>query len=267
MSYPIKFVAADMDGTLLDENSQLSPEFFSIFYQLSQRGILFAAASGRQYYSLIQTFESIKDQILFIAENGTLVMYKGQELSSSTIDKTDIERIIFAARAIDGAHIVLCGKKSAYIESESDQGLAEISKYYPRCQKTSDLLTVEDDFIKVAICHFSGTERWVLPAIEAAFGRSHKVVVSGKIWLDVMNAQASKGAAIEGLRGTFDFTYEQSMAFGDYLNDIEMLQACYHSYAMENAHPEVKRLARYVAKSNVDQGVLKALQAYLFSSD
>lgn len=265
MSDQIKFVAADMDGTLLDDNSQLSPDFFPIFQQLTQRGILFAAASGRQYYSLLQTFDSIKDQILFIAENGTLVMYQGEVLSSSTICRQDIHQIIQQARKIEGAYIVLCGKESAYIETDNEQALVEISKYYQRCQTTSDLLSVEDDFIKVAICHFSGTESLVFPSINASFGSSHKVVVSGKIWLDVMNASASKGAAIEKLREVFGFTFEQSMAFGDYLNDIEMLEASYYSYAMENAHSEVKRVAKYVAKSNREQGVLTVLQDYLAS--
>ena len=47
----IKFIASDMDGTLLDENGQLNPEFFAVFEQLEQKNIGFAAASGRQYYS------------------------------------------------------------------------------------------------------------------------------------------------------------------------------------------------------------------------
>ncbi len=87
----IKFVAADMDGTLLDENSQLNPDFFDIYQQLENKGILFAAASGRQYYSLIDTFAPVKDNMLFVAENGTLVMHQGQETlqlrDRQTLDK------------------------------------------------------------------------------------------------------------------------------------------------------------------------------------
>ncbi|KOO11836.1 HAD family hydrolase, partial [Vibrio xuii] len=76
----IKFIAADMDGTLLDENSQLNPEFFDVYQQLTEKGIIFSAASGRQYYSLRETFAPVKDDMMFIAENGTLVMHKGEEL-------------------------------------------------------------------------------------------------------------------------------------------------------------------------------------------
>ncbi len=259
----IKFIAADMDGTLLDENGQLNPEFFDIYPQLTQKGIIFAAASGRQYYSLIETFAPVKEQMMFIAENGTLVMHQGEELYSCEIDKPSIKAIIEQARAIEGAQIVLCGKKSAYIETQDPDALKEFAKYYHRCQYMEDLLQVDDDFIKVAICHFGGTEELVYPTFNQAFGHTHQVVVSAKIWLDLMNAEASKGAAIEHLQRTLGFSFEQTMSFGDYLNDLEMLKASGHSYAMENAHPKVKRIARFTAPSNKEAGVFTVIKQQL----
>ena len=49
------------------------------------------------------------------------------------------------------------------------------------------------------------------------------------------------------------------MSFGDYLNDAEMMKETYHSYAMENAHPEIKKLARFHAPSNEESGVTSVL--------
>lgn len=259
----IKFIAADMDGTLLNENGQLDPKFFDLYRQLEQKNIMFAAASGRQYHSLIQTFSSIQDTMMFVAENGTLVMHKGKELYSCTIDKPSIEAIIRQARLIPEAHIVLCGKNSAYIETQNVDAINEIKKYYHRYEYVEDLLAVEDDFIKVAICHFDGSEANVYPSFNSKFGHTHKVVVSAKVWLDVMNAEASKGAAIKHLQKTLDFDFEQTMSFGDYFNDIEMLQVSYHSYAVDNAHEEVKKFARFRAPSNRESGVLTVLEELL----
>ncbi|CAH6850437.1 hypothetical protein VCHA36P166_10247 [Vibrio chagasii] len=64
-------------------------------------------------------------------------------------------------------------------------------------------------------------------------------------------------------RNTLGFTYEQTMSFGDYLNDYEMLKESYHSYAMENAHPKLKEIARFGAPSNVDAGVFQVLEKLL----
>ncbi|MGF1909300.1 Cof-type HAD-IIB family hydrolase [Vibrio kasasachensis] len=256
----IKFIASDMDGTLLDDSSQLSPEFFDVYRQLTEKGIIFAAASGRQYASLQQTFGPIKDEIMYIAENGTLVMHQGKELYCCPLGNDTVEGIVAEARQIEGAYIVLCGKQSAYIETQDPQAIAELKKYYHQCLYVEDLLKVDDEFIKIAICHFDSTEKFVYPKLNEKFGATNQVVVSARIWLDVMNAQASKGAAIEHLQQTLGFTHEQTMSFGDYFNDVEMLKSSYHSYAVENAHPDVKQLARFSAPSNLDNGVLKVIK-------
>ncbi|MGY3571540.1 Cof-type HAD-IIB family hydrolase [Vibrio paucivorans] len=264
-SHTIRFIASDMDGTLLNEQGKLDPEFYEIFPKLEEQNIIFAAASGRQYYSLLETFEPIKDRMMFIAENGTIVMHQGKELYSCTIDTKEIHKIIIDARKVNGAHIVLCGKKSAYIETQDPQALEEIQKYYHRREVVSDLLDVDDEFVKVAICHFDGAEKHVHPSINTEFGQQHQVVISAKIWLDVMNRQASKGAAIRFLQQHLGFTYEQTMSFGDYFNDAEMLKESYHSYAMENAHEGVKKIARFSAPSNKESGVLQVLKQTLRS--
>ena len=258
--YNVKFIAADMDGTLLNENGKLDPSFFDLYQQLENNNIMFAAASGRQYYSLAETFAPVSDRMMFIAENGTLVMHKGQELYSCTIPKDSIDNIVNQARSVEGTHLVLCGKKSAYIETQDPKAVAEFSKYYHRCQYVEDVLAVDDEFIKVAICHFDGSEENVYPTINAKFGHNHQVVVSAKIWLDVMNKVASKGAAIKHLQYTLGFGFEETMSFGDYLNDLEMLQESYYSYAMENAHQKVKETARFMAPSNKEAGVYTVIK-------
>lgn len=101
----VKFIAADMDGTLLNEHSELDPSFFDLYQQLEDKNIIFAAASGRQYYSLLETFEPVKDRMMFIAENGTLVMYQGEELYSCSMDTPSVINIIKTAREIGRAHV------------------------------------------------------------------------------------------------------------------------------------------------------------------
>ncbi|NLS11861.1 HAD family hydrolase [Vibrio sp. SM6] len=263
----IKFIAADMDGTLLNEHGQLPANFYDVFAQLDAKGIYFCAASGRQYYSLCETFAPIKDRLVYVADNGTMVMYQDKLLYSSTMDKADTDAIVTTARAIEGTYTVLCGKKSAYIETQDPQALAEISKYYARCEYVDDLLAVEDDFIKVALCHFGGTEALVYPTMRDQFAATHQVVVSAKIWLDLMHADASKGAAIEHLQQTMGFTRAQTMTFGDYFNDVEMLKVSDYSYAMANAHEEVKKFAQFSAPSNRDNGVMTVIEQTVLAQD
>lgn len=161
--------------------------------------------------------------MMYIAENGTLVMRGEEELYCCPLGNDVVEGIIREARQIDGAYIVLCGKRSAYIETQDQHALDELNKYYAECQYVDDLLSVEDEFIKIAICHFESTEQFVYPKLNEKFGATNQVVVSAKIWLDIMHAEASKGAAIEHLQNTLGFTHEQTMSFGDYFNDVRCL--------------------------------------------
>ncbi len=76
----VKLVVADMDGTLLNSKSEVSEQFFILFDQLKKHQVKFIAASGRQYFSIVDRFESIKNDITIVAENGAFAMHGDKEL-------------------------------------------------------------------------------------------------------------------------------------------------------------------------------------------
>ena len=92
----ISLIAADMDGTLLDEKGKMPVRFPEIFRRLDAAGILFAVASGRQYNNLLERFYEFRDKVVFIAENGTYVVYKGKNLYSSTIPMLQALELVHA---------------------------------------------------------------------------------------------------------------------------------------------------------------------------
>ena len=85
-------------------------------------------------------------------------------------------------------------------------------------------------------------------------------VLSGDSWIDVANRSVSKGSAIEAILENLHIKKEEAMAFGDYLNDYELLLSCGESYAMENAHPKLKKIAKHITASNDEDGVMKVLR-------
>ncbi|MDP4146717.1 MAG: Cof-type HAD-IIB family hydrolase [Bacillota bacterium] len=255
----IKLIASDMDGTLLNEHGKLNEEFFNILDKLKQKGILFVSASGRQYYSLKNKFSKVKDDIIYVAENGSYVIYKGKELSSSILDKDVIEELIKISRQIDGCEIVLCGKKSAYVEKTYPEFITEVEKYYHKYEQVNNFSEIDDDILKFTICDLKGAAENSNKVYSPIFGDKLQITVSGELWLDIINNDVNKGAAIELLQEKFNIKPEETMVFGDYFNDIHMLQSAYHSYAMENAPDGVKKHARFIAKSNAENGVLEVI--------
>ena len=86
------------------------------------------------------------------------------------------------------------------------------------------------------------------------------MTISGDMWLDCMATGVNKGAAVKLLQESLEIAPEETIAFGDQLNDIEMLGRAYYSFAIGNARPEVKEAARFEADTNVRDGVLKILK-------
>lgn len=258
----IRLVVTDMDGTLLDDDKRIPAGLWEVLERLRERGVLFSPASGRQYASLAREFAEVAEGMVFIAENGAYVVRDGEELSSDPLDTDVVARVVAQARRLtaDGVDmgVVVCGKRSAYVERSDEPFLAEVARYYVRHQVVGDVAAVDDEIVKVALFDFGSAEERTAPAL-ASFAHTHQVVVSGEHWVDVMNRTAHKGAALRRLQRELGITPAQTMVFGDYLNDLEMLDAAEWSFAMTGAHPEVVRRARHLAPSNNDNGVLRTV--------
>ena len=89
------------------------------------------------------------------------------------------------------------------------------------------------------------------------------MTISGDMWMDCMALGVNKGQAIRILQEALDIRQEETMVFGDQLNDMEMMDQAYYSFAVANARPEIRRKARFQADSNQNDGVLKILKGLL----
>lgn len=240
----IRLIVTDMDGTLLNDEKRLHDDFWPLIERLRHRGILFSPASGRQYHTLEREFADLAQEMVFIAENGSIVMRGGHEVSSDCLAREDALRIVrtlrtAAANGIDGG-IIVCGKQSAYIERSDPAFFDQVDRYYARLQIVDDLTKViDDDVLKIAVYDFGSAERGTLPYL-SEFTTSHKVVVSSEHWLDVNTRTANKGRAVTALQHALGITPAQTMVFGDFLNDLEMMDTADYAFAMHNAHPQLR---------------------------
>lgn len=250
----VKLVVTDMDGTLLNSKHQVSDRFFKQFIELKKRGIHFVAASGRQYHSIIDKLNPIKQDILVIAENGALVKEKEKELLVTPLDQNIKNELIDSVEGISGAHAMLCGKYKAYFDGKSIPFLDELKEYYASYEILDDLTSVTDEIIKIAVYHNESAEDYIYPAMER-FNEQVIVKVSGQHWVDLNHSNANKGHALKQLQEQYGISEKETLVFGDYNNDLEMLQRAHYSFAMKNAHQEVKKVANYQTASNDDFGV------------
>lgn len=255
----IKLVALDMDGTLLDSNKQLPSDFMD--WVKNHLDIKTVIASGRQYYTLVKDFIPIKDELVYVAENGGFVFEKGSIIYSNEMQKEDICKCLEWIEDLEGLTPIVCGAKSAYMKKAKESISKEAEMYYTRLQIVEDLYeTVSQDII-VKIAVFVDEKMAECAMKHFAHIQEHlAAVLSGDSWIDISNRTVNKGIAVTAIQEKYGINRKESMAFGDYLNDVGLLKSCEESYCMENGHPELKELAKHVTAANDDDGVMKVLR-------
>ena len=251
-----------MDGTLLNSKHQVSDRFLELFQKLKQRDILFVAASGRQYQSIVDKLPTIENDIIVIAENGGIAMQNGIELVSTPLAASAKNRVLDVLSSVENVHPVLCGKRSAYILGNSPEFEEKLQEYYSNYTLLDDLKAFDGEIVKIAIYHFESSERFVYPAVKHLEG-DLQVKVSGEHWVDVSSPNANKGFALQKIQQKNHIKPEETLVFGDYNNDLEMLALADFSFAMENSHPKVLEAAKYATASNDDFGVERILEKLL----
>jgi len=278
----VRLVVADLDGTLLAPDGTVPEETWALIDELHRRGIVFAPASGRQYATLRGLFERVADGMVFIAENGSVVVRDGAEPEVTPLGEDVPAEGVRRVRALaaDGVDVgvVRCSPLLAHVERSDDAFLTECSRYYAALEVVDDL----DDLdaldggdagagagagatcVKLAVHDFGDVEVRTAPELLELSDRA-RVVVSGRHWTDVQSPEADKGVALRRLQASLGVSRAQTVVFGDYLNDLGLFAEAGLGVAMANAHPDVLAVADRVAPSNAENGVAVVLRELLGS--
>ncbi|MFT6065961.1 MAG: Cof subfamily protein (haloacid dehalogenase superfamily) [Polaribacter sp.] len=262
----VKLVVSDMDGTLLNSKGEVSNRFFELFKELQKRNITFCAASGRQHNSIVSKLDAIKDEIYVIAENGGIAKKGDNILLSNFLKPEKVLNLIPVLRELKGTNIVLCCNDAAFIESKDARFIELFQEYYHSYQVVDDLMEMAKTtpVFKIAVYHFESSENFIYPFVKH-LNEQVLLKVSGINWLDISDDKANKGDALRQVQQLLNVSKAETMVFGDYHNDIEMIQEADFSFAMKNAHKDITALANYATESNDNFGVETILEKLVAS--
>ena len=236
----IKLIASDLDGTLLQNGAQeLTPRAVKLIHEITQKGIHFVAASGRQYDNERRVFHEI---------------HQGKVISRGVIPDDLVRRILGEIKKCPGFEIVVSKEDACYIENNDKEFVNHIVNVMHNTTKIiDDVRNVEGPVLKIAIANMASHDlAGYLNHLQEIFASEIKVVTSGHVWIDFIVPDCNKGTALMQLMELFSVKPEECIAFGDQYNDVEMLEAAGKSYAMSNAAPGIAEYADYVTDSVED---------------
>ena len=255
----IRLVIVDMDGTFLDDEKKMSPEADKVINSLRDKGVIFCVASGRQLASIKKEFKNHIDDMIFIAENGTVVEFEGKIIVHEKFSREIAHEVIKRVKEMDGKRIVYSTKYTSYIDLDDEEAKKNIEIYLPNHKVVDSFYDIEEDPVKMAIYTPQGMDTGMEKLIED-FSDIATVCTSGFEWVDIIPKNVNKGTSVRKVQEILGITPEETMAFGDQMNDFEMLNSVYYSYAMENAVDEIKQICRFSAPKNNDYGVVEVIK-------
>ena len=154
----IKLVASDLDGTLLFNGAQSLPEeLFPLIKELEDLGILFVAASGRQYANMKRLFAPVADAMAFISENGGLAVFNDEVLYQDSFPRELVLEIIKAIENKNGAEFTCSTKDYYYIRPKTEHFedlMLNVVKN--NCRIIKDLSEITEPCMKLAVYERGG---------------------------------------------------------------------------------------------------------------
>ncbi|MCR8967722.1 Cof-type HAD-IIB family hydrolase [Streptococcus zalophi] len=262
----MKIIATDMDGTFLrNDKTYDTSRFQKIFEELQKKQIHFVIASGNQYLKLREYFEEIAEKLIYISENGAQVWVGNTPIASYSIPHDKVKQIVDSLLShpkMSGDKVLLSGKKGAYILHTAEQSYKEkMKKFYKNIKFVDNFDCVNDEILKITM-NFENND---LKEVETFLNEYTDVraTTSGFYSIDVVRSGISKATGIDLLCTYFHISAEEIVAFGDNLNDLEMLKAVGKAYATKNAVEDIKKIALEVIPSSDEQGVLFKIEKLL----
>lgn len=172
-----------------------------------------------------------------------------------------MDSIVDVCREYPEIQNVLCGLNSAYCEHGNvDQDFFDLTKiYYHHLQWTYDFKEIRDQILKFAPTVPEEKTEHYYNMFRERLSDKIEPTTSGHGSINLILPGCHKASGLKRLVECWGISPEQCAAFGDGGNDIEMLNYCGYSYAMDNASENVKREARFICPSNNEDGVLETL--------
>lgn len=249
-----EIVFFDIDGTLLTEEKVLPESTKRAVRMLQERGIYTAIATGRSPQMFDWILEELNIQS-YVSINGQYVVFEGKEIYSNPMGLPLLNDLSTMAES-NGHAIAYCHDHHITISQENNPLV--LSSYNPL---KVDYPPVDREFYKNAsvyqghlFCHSQEEEMYIQRFPECSFIRWHEHAI------DILPKGCSKAIGIGKMLDVIGIKNENCYAFGDGLNDLEMLASVGIGIAMGNAVPEAKAAADLITTSCYDDGIFNGLK-------
>jgi Cof subfamily protein (haloacid dehalogenase superfamily) len=255
MEYKVLFL--DIDGTILKPDHTYTSSTKEAISQLKNQGVEVFIATGRPIHEVKDLANELKIDS-FIGNNGANAVYKNKTILNEPLKGNQVKKFLETAKENNHEMVLYTSEKNYYTTLDHP-----LVKYFNETfqMKNNTLFTedVIDQIIGITVMNVTPSQtvlyEWdenIRLAQVNSRGNEHAY--------DILRIDVNKGEAVKKVLQQLKLEKEQSIAFGDGLNDVEMLQAVGESFAMGNAQSELFQYAKHKTTSVTDSGIFNGLK-------
>ncbi|MGM0878986.1 MAG: HAD family hydrolase [Bacillota bacterium] len=256
-NYKILFL--DIDGTILRPDDTIEDSTKQAVAEVKQKGIEVFLATGRPLHEIAHIAEELNIQS-FIGYNGAYAIHKGEDVFKAPMKASTVEMFVDIAK-ISGHELVLyTHEQNIFSDLESSIVKEFIHAFHLHKNKSYSL-----DFIHhilgMTLINLSENEPALYEKEDPSIHLSQVNVDGLRHCYDVIRDNVNKGIAVQKILELLDIPSESSIAFGDGMNDKEMLSIVGEGFAMGNGHPDLFQYAKHKTTKVTDSGIYNGLKS------
>ena len=277
VSVPIRLLAVDIDGTLLNSQFRISPIDVAALRRAHESGIEVVLVTGRRHTFALPMAQQLGFELWLISSNGAVTRsLSGESFHRDLLPAETCRRLLSAMGEFRGNTVITFDKESkgALVLERLDELTSSIQRWLEKNSEHLDFIiplenALVSDPVQAMFCGTIPRMRQALACLEASGLRERVTVLRTEyprrdlLIVDVLKTGCSKGHAVERWARHRGYKREQVMAIGDNYNDLEMLAFAGVPFIMENASPELKAYGWSVTRSNDENGVAAAIEQVL----
>ena len=247
----IKLVVADLDGTLLHDDKSM--DRLIVEFLNNHQNIKFTICSGRNYHIVQDIVASLDIQLPYILNNGANMWQQGKCLYNASINAVQLAHAFYILEQNHVSYIAYTNA-SIYVFGNIEPLQRFIKRLEGKCEiiyNASNQDIRDQDIYKVVM--IDSRMKDIAPLINQHCNELSCVQSENDVYA-INSKLASKGKTLQILMNMMNLTKDEVLVFGDNYNDIPMFEVGV-GVAMGNAYDSVKQKARYIAKSNNEDGV------------
>jgi len=277
VTLPIRLLAVDIDGTLLNSQFHISQADLGALRRAHETGVEVLLVTGRRHAFALPIAQQLGFDLWLISSNGAVTRsLSGEKFHSDLLPVETCRQLCATMPEFRGNTVITFDKESkgALVLERMDELTASIQRWLEKNLQFIDFVVpIEDclvaDPVQIMFCGPIGRMRAALNALEASRLKDQITIVRTEYpardlsIVDVLNRDCSKGHALERWARHRGIARAQVMAIGDNHNDAEMLAFAGVPFIMDNACEELKSRGWQVTLSNDDGGVAAAIEQTL----